>query len=106
MFFKVITNLYTPKILTNHVEELFLFVTSEIEAQLCEKLNAKVYNESTWCEVKLNNKDKLLIGLVYRSPYSVYENNNQLNAMVSSLGNEKHTYVVLLGDFNYKEINW
>ena len=80
-----------------------------------------MYKESTWCEVKLNNspagtqrliqrhdvesmlgqrcvpavKDKLLIGLVYRSPNSVYENNNQLNAMVSSLGNEKRSHVVV-----------
>ena len=33
------------------------------------------FNDSVWCQIKLKNNDKLVIGCVYRSPNSTMENN-------------------------------
>ena len=63
--------------------------------------------EGVWCEVSLNENDKLLIGCVYRSPNSTEENNEKMLDGVRKICNgDKFTHLLLCGDFNIPEIDW
>ena len=64
------------------------------------------FQESIWVEIKLNKKDTFLIGCVYKSPGSSGTNNEQLNELISELMRYKHSHLLLLGDFNYPNIDW
>ena len=54
----------------------------------------------------MNKTEKLLVGIVYRSPSSIEENNIRLCEMMSSLNDENFDSIVVMGDFNYWDINW
>lgn len=61
--------------------------------------------ESTWCEIPLDQGDRLLVGCIYRSPNSTEENNNQVNQLLKDMTmNRSHTLVT--GDFNHPQIDW
>lgn len=55
-----------------------IFIRNDIEASCCSVLNEASSKEACWCEIKVNNHEKLLVGLMYRSPNSLVENNLQL----------------------------
>ena len=62
---------------------------------------------SIWYEVKLNEKDNLLIGLVYRSPNSTKQNGEALRKQLMMANTIPHvTHKLIFGDFNYPEIKW
>ena len=61
--------------------------------------------ESVWCEVPLQDDDKLLLGTVYRSPNSTPENNKRLNDLMKVLICDR-SHVLITGDFNHPEIDW
>ena len=65
-----------------------------------------VFEESTWCEVNLRGGDKLLLGSVYRSPNSSSTNNCNLLQMFEEIEKIAPSHLLIMGDFNYKEINW
>ena len=83
-----------------------LFVREGLAVKSFEKLNNIACMEAVWCEISVNRSDKVLIGLVYRSPNSSEENNCELNEMMSSINEENHAYKIIMGDFNYKDIDW
>ena len=59
------------------------------------KLQQKT-EESAWCELKLQNQDKLFIGCMYRSPNSDAENDLKINKILGKqvlvLSNTLATY--------------
>ncbi|XP_060556788.1 uncharacterized protein LOC132717356 [Ruditapes philippinarum] len=83
-----------------------LFVRDYLDVTEYKKLNENSAKEAIWCEIKINNLEKLLVGLVYRSPNSSAENNVAINEMISALNNETQSRVVVMGDFNYRDIDW
>ena len=64
------------------------------------------YQESLWIEVQLTGNDKLLIGCVYRSDSGTNDNNDKLLDLINKMTNTKHSHILIMGDFNYKGINW
>ena len=63
--------------------------------------------ESVWCEVRLRNNDKLLVGCIYRSPNSGHENNTQLNKLIVEVAKiQTYTHLLIGGDLNYPGIDW
>ena len=72
----------------------------EVDATLNEK-------ESVWCEV-IFHKQKLLIGGIYRSPNSSAENDLLINKEIVKKvhDNNKTNNIIIMGDFNYPDINW
>ncbi len=66
--------------------------------------NEDTVAESVWCEIKLSNNDKILVGSIYRSPNSSSENTSNLNTFLKQLKLPSH--VLIGGDFNYPEIDW
>ena len=64
------------------------------------------FQEAVWCRVKLKNRDTLLVGCIYRSPNSTEANFQHLKTLMSSCRDTHYTHKLLMGDFNFKEINW
>ena len=68
------------------------------------------FQEACMIEIKLQDNDTLLFGCIYRSPTSTEksaENNASLNLLLKKVAsNRKYTHKCIVGDFNYKDINW
>ena len=95
-----------PQFCVKNNRGTILFARSDLDVMLHDRLNNSSSKEACWCIVGLNKTEKLLIGLVYRSPNSTEENNVLLNNMMSSLNDENFGRIVVMGDFNYRDIDW
>ncbi|XP_033126841.1 uncharacterized protein LOC117124646 [Anneissia japonica] len=62
--------------------------------------------ESVWVKVNLRVNESILIGCVYRSPNSSNNNNLLLLELLKKADDFNVDHVVVVGDFNYKFINW
>jgi hypothetical protein len=63
------------------------------------------FQEMLWVQMIVNNITLLTIGCFYRSPNSTEINNSKLNECI--LNNCKiNKQTLIVGDFNYKNINW
>ena len=64
------------------------------------------FNECLFGIVQLAGRDSLLVGVLYRSPSCNEENNRQLNILMVEIGQHTASHKLLMGDFNYREIDW
>lgn len=64
------------------------------------------FSDSIWVKVKLKGNDMLLLGCIYRSPNSIRDNTEKLNILLKRAITTKCSHFIVLGDFNYPEINW
>ena len=64
------------------------------------------FSECIFAECKLNNKDKLLIGLIYRSDSGSNENNDNLIKLTNEACEKGFSHILLMGDYNYPNIDW
>ncbi|XP_072174582.1 uncharacterized protein [Diadema setosum] len=63
------------------------------------------FQESVWVQLDINHKI-LVIGCVYRSPSSSHENNQELCKLLNVVCARKWDHLLIVGDFNYKDIDW
>ena len=81
-----------------------LYIHESLEARLVD-LNARVgFHESVWVEVDLEDS-LLLVGCIYRSPKSQKQNNDCLRKLMAKTKGH-WSRVLVMGDFNYPELNW
>ena len=71
----------------------------EVKIQQCSEA-------SVWCGVQLKNHDRLVIGVVYRSPSSSEQQNQLLIEMLNDVAALNYSHTLIMGDFNLPEINW
>ena len=64
---------------------------------------SKDYTNSIWINVVSDNGAETVIGVIYRSPNSCMLNNNRL---INSIQELSHRNLVIIGDFNYPDIDW
>ena len=64
------------------------------------------YKEHVWCQLYLARGDKLLVCCIYRSPHSTVDNDFKLYDMFRNICAKKPSHILILGDFNFKEIDW
>ena len=64
------------------------------------------FKESVWCRIKLRNNDSLLVGCVYRSPNSTDQNSLEVINLFERAKDSRDTHKLVMGDFNFREINW
>ncbi|XP_066935451.1 uncharacterized protein [Clytia hemisphaerica] len=68
------------------------------------------FQEVCLLEIKLKGADSLLFGCMYRSPTNTptsAKNNTALNLLLKEIAmNKKYSHKCIVGDFNYKDINW
>lgn len=85
---------------------VLLLIRKDLKATRVETFDIIDYKEHVWCEVGLQGSDSLLIGMIYRSPSATLENNMKLIELINKSSDRGYSHYVLMGDFNYKEINW
>ena len=67
------------------------------------------YQEACLLEIKLRGGDLMLFGCFYRSPTTSItsdKNNESLNQLLRCLSKISNTHTCLVGDFNFRNINW
>ena len=64
------------------------------------------FDECVFSEIRLNNSDILLVGVMYRSESGSAENNDKLTALLNEIHEKKYSQVLLMGDINYPKIDW
>ena len=67
------------------------------------------FEETCLLEVRLRGGDLLLFACFYRSPTTTEAsevNNERLNRLFQCIMNKKYSHICLVGDFNFKKINW
>ena len=79
-----------------------LYIREEINVMERSDLNSELFPESIWSNLYLEGC-KTLVGVCYRPPDSQITNNE---ALFNLLGKTSQENVVVMGDFNYPEINW
>ena len=93
-----------PKSIPSKGRGITVQVHKNLKAQ--EVLLKTKFEESLWCEVKLRGNDKLLIACIYRSEGGTSENNRSLNNLLKEATQKRYTHLLIMGDFNYKDIKW
>ena len=77
-----------------------LYVNKKMKAEEI-RFNVK-FEESVWTQIKLNNKDMLLLGCIYKSSSSSPENLDELNKLLTTVSKEKKfSHIMVMGDFNF-----
>ena len=82
-------------------------------AYIKENLTVNPINFTNHCKESLcfeiksaKSKKSLLVACIYRSPNSTENNDLQVNNLICELSNSFKKEVVLVGDFNFPEIDW
>jgi len=81
-----------------------LYVKNALRVVECDDLNSKLC-ESIWCKIYVENLDHFVVGVCYRSQEA---DENELCEMFEGikLACEANRLVLVMGDFNYPDINW
>ena len=91
---------------TNRKRGVALYIENKLNPRECtDEINSK-FEECVFCEFEGSNKEKILIGCMYKSPNSSKEN---IDNMISTIKNEniqKYDAICIAGDFNYPKIDW
>jgi len=86
---------------------VILCIHNDLQAVRCREMNDDTLESAIWCNVKLNSEDTLFVGVCYRSPNSPHdENNEKLFDQMRKIDSMKATHILVVGDFNFKEIDW
>ncbi|MEW8547283.1 MAG: reverse transcriptase domain-containing protein, partial [Candidatus Thiodiazotropha sp.] len=64
------------------------------------------FSDQIWCKVKLSNLDNLIIGCIYRSPNGSRQNLTSMIDLLKHIVDQKPSHLLIMGDFNFKEIDW
>lgn len=84
-----------------------IYISRELKSFTCRELENNQGDDAIWCWVKLTNDTKILVGCMYRAPSSSEGNNdNLLNQIIRANEVSGQNRILLMGDFNLKEINW
>ena len=84
-----------------------IYISRELKSYNCRELENSQGDDAIWCWIKLTNETKILIGCMYRTPSSNEDNNVHLmNQIIQANEITGQNRLLLMGDFNLKEINW
>ena len=81
-----------------------LYVKSDFYSVDYEYLNCK-NSESLWCKIYVNQTNYIVVGVCYRSPDADESEVNELFDCIK-LACDFNRSVMIMGDFNYPDINW
>ena len=84
---------------------MILYTKTHLNATISHISGEKQIEESLWCELKLKGVDNLLIGVVYTSPNCNRDNHDHLRSLMHNATKVNTSHILIMGDFNYGEIN-
>ena len=88
---------------------LAVYSKDELDKSVIQVDGDSSFEEICPLEIRLHGGDLLLFGCVYRSPTiseSSELNNEKLNELLKSIATKQYTHRCIVGDFNFKKINW
>ena len=88
-----------------HSRGVVIYVKDAISADYYEILNDNEVCESVWCTLRIKTVN-ILMGGIYKSPSSNLDYHKNLNNLISQASNMVFDHLIILGDFNFPEINW
>jgi hypothetical protein len=83
---------------------ILIYINNTLTAQ--ETTMDTKFEENLFIDMKLNNNDRLLIGCIYRSESGTATNNNKLRQLIDEASTKGYSHILMMGDFNYRDINW
>ena len=83
-----------------------LYVKNVLNHAAYPQFDNDTFNCSAWSMIKIARSKSLLIGVVYRSPNSNAQNNDDLVQLVRKAFTSRFDHVLLCGDFNLPLIDW
>jgi Reverse transcriptase (RNA-dependent DNA polymerase)/Endonuclease-reverse transcriptase len=81
---------------------VLLYIKNSWNANARDDLTDANFPESVWCDLKIG-EDKTLVGICYRPPGN---NKIQDEALIKMMGKASEEKLLLMGDFNYPELDW
>lgn len=84
---------------------VLIYAKQDISIDFCRELRNDEFKESIWCEIRTEG-EKLLLGAVYKSPSSDRENQEKLFRLINKAVDLGHKHFVMIGDFNFPDIDW
>jgi len=91
---------------TSHSRGVVIYIKENIPADESKFMGNLPFKESTWCELRINSNEKLLLGAIYKSPNSDQQNHEHLLSMLSQDYLKEFKNVIVVGDFNFPGIDW
>ena len=86
---------------------VLMYIHEDLPAIPCQDMIDLEIEDSMWVSVKLNDKDIMLAGIVYRTQMSSDENNIKIIDAVKHLQEMRgYIHILLIGDYNFPEIKW
>ena len=65
------------------------------------------FEEQLWISIRIQSHDKLLLGGIYRSPFTdIITSTKQLCSLLKIVIDTNPSHLIMMGDFNYPEIDW
>ena len=83
-----------------------VYVSTKFSAVEFKYTCTEDFRECVWINLSVGDEDKILLGCLYRSPSSTYENNRNLEGMLRSISDMNPKRLIILGDFNYPNVDW
>ena len=87
---------------------LCLFVKESLNVDRLDEIE-NLFDKSIFCKISTNKNEHLIIGIHYRSPNSSELDNKNLLEQINIVSNKclkSGEKLVLVGDYNFKSINW
>jgi hypothetical protein len=85
---------------------VIIYTHVSLNAQSCDILNDDDFTESVWSTWTTQQKERIIIGCIYRSPSSDGSNNKNLLNLLQKVDAANTDHILIVGDFNYPSINW
>ena len=96
--------LYSVNISVSSQRSIIVYVDSSLISSQLEI--AEEFSECMFVKIKMVNNIAVTIGAFYRSPGSSLDNDQKLVKCINSFKTFNHNKLLLLGDFNFPNINW
>ena len=86
-----------------------VYTHKSLEKSIAEVTSDVKFEECCLIEIRLRGGDTMLFACCYRSPTQTAgsnDNNEKLNQLLHVIAKKKYSHRCIVGDFNYKDINW
>lgn len=86
-----------------------VFIHKSLEKSVADITTAVKFQECCLIEIRLRGGDLMLFACCYRSPTKSQtsdDNNTKLNQLLNVIAKKKYSHRCIVGDFNFKDINW
>ena len=83
-----------------------IYIKNTLNHSACPVFDNIGFDCSTWCTVLLKDGKRVLVGVIYRSPNSMQENNKKMMEVLRASSSTNTDYLLVCGDFNLPKIDW